>query len=107
MWPRYKGLYLIFPGAPGFPSSFANTVELLPRMPPFREDKLWFSKKKSHTVTCNLLISLLTGTLVHFSGPFFGPEKPFYKLRSAYSKNLAFYYDVKIRKGKFVENFRT
>ena len=35
----------------------------------------------------------------------FGPEKPFQKLRSIYSKKLAFNYDFKIRKGKFVAKF--
>ena len=35
----------------------------------------------------------------------FGPEKPILNLLFAYSKNLAFYYDFKIRKGKFVAKF--
>ena len=31
-----------------------------------------------------------------------GPEKPFQKLRSAYSRKLASYYDFKIRKGELI-----
>ena len=37
----------------------------------------------------------------------FGPENPFQKLRSAYSKKLAFYYDFKIRKGTLVAKFHS
>ena len=36
-----------------------------------------------------------------------GPEKPFQKLRSAYSRKLALYYDFKIRKGKLVAKFHS
>ena len=36
-----------------------------------------------------------------------GPEKPFQKLRSAYSRKLSFYYDFKIRKGKLVAKFNS
>ena len=36
---------------------------------------------------------------------FFGPEKPFLNLQSAYSRKLVFYYDFKIRKSKFVAKF--
>ena len=35
------------------------------------------------------------------------PEKPFQKLRSAYSRKLAFYYDFKIQKGKLVAEFHS
>ena len=45
------------------------------------------------------------GPVSRKSRKLFGPEKPFQKLRSAYSKRLVFYYDFKIREGKFIAKF--
>ena len=45
------------------------------------------------------------GPVSRKSRKLFGPEKPFVKLQTAYSKKLVFYYDFKIRKGKFVAKF--
>ena len=47
------------------------------------------------------------GPVSRNSRKLFGPEKPFLKLRSAYSEKLVFYYDLKIRKVKFVAKFHT
>ena len=45
------------------------------------------------------------GPVSRKSHKLFGSDKPFLKLRSAYSRKLVFYYDFKIRKGKFVAKF--
>ena len=42
------------------------------------------------------------GSISRKSRKLFGPEKPFLKLRSVYSKRLIFYYDFQIPKDKFV-----
>ena len=47
------------------------------------------------------------GPVSRKSRKLFGPEKPFKKLRSAYSENLAFYYDFKILKDRFVVKFHS
>ena len=55
----------------------------------------------AHTETQTLQLQFL-GPVSRTSRKFFGPEKPFQKLRFAYSKKLDFYYNFKIRKDKFV-----
>ena len=47
------------------------------------------------------------GPVSRNSRKLFRPEKPFLKLRSAYSEKLVFCYDLKIRKVKFVAKFHT
>ena len=65
---------------------------------PYR--RIRFANLTNHSARTNRTIPV-QGQVFRKSRKLFEPEKPFQKLRSPYSKRLVFYYDFKIRKGKF------